>query len=345
MEVKKIVLTGGPCAGKTKILEYLVKELEKEGFYVIVVPETASQYISNNILPNDDREHTLMFQDIILHTQLVKEEAAETYAEFIKDKNNIIILYDRGIMDNRAYFSQTDYDNLLKKYNINELELLDKYDLVIDLISTATLKKDSYELNETRSEDIEKASQIDKLTSLAWTLHKNLKVVKPTEKLEEKADIVLNLIHDLINNNLVSDYVSVEIEQNSPIFDEFDENNSKKISIEHIWLDIDDGFDYVITRKKYNSYTSYALKKIDGDEVVRSNKITQEEYLWFIDLYGIKYEEIIEKIVHIDKGNYFQIVTKDDKVYLETKKENIEYIPGNIVLKKQKGKTLIKQKI
>lgn len=346
MEVKKIVLTGGPCAGKTKILEYLRKELTEAGYYVLVVPETASEYIKNNVLPNEEREHTLMFQDIIMYTQYVKEQLTEKYADFIKDKQDIIILYDRAIMDSRAYFSQSDYEDILRKYDINEMEMIDKYDLVIDLISTATLKKECYSLNDTRSEDIEKASRIDSLTSVAWLLHRNLKVIKPTDTLDEKAVMVLNYVYYLLNNCQQCEDVMVEIDKEKSSLSVYHEDNAKKIDLKRIFLDHVNGdyIDYVITRRQYNHQVSFVFDKINNGVLERSKRISAEDYLKLLDIYGVKKIENLEQIVFVDNGNYFQIVSQNDKLFLQTSEENLEYIPENIVLKNKDIKKVIRKK-
>ena len=194
MNIYKIVLTGGPCAGKTKVFDYVKNELEKDNYYVISVPETAREKILNGIVPYNDREHTLKFQDYMLQYQSLKEDIAYDYAlnikdkdfKFIKDKKGIVILYDRSMLDNRAYLPLYDFENLLDKYNYKELDILSKYDLVIDLISTATLKQEAYVTDEARSESKEVSAQLDEYTTHSYLLHHNLKVVKPTENIEEK---------------------------------------------------------------------------------------------------------------------------------------------------------------
>jgi len=346
MKVYKIVLTGGPCAGKTKILGSLSKELEKLGYYVIVVPETASEYIRNKVIPNDtNRKHTLMFQDLMLCTQYVKEESSENYAEFIKDKHEVVILYDRAIMDNRAYLNQEDYDNLLKKYDINQLKLLDKYDLVIDLISTATAKKESYELNDTRTEPIELASARDKLTSLAWLLHRNLKVIKPTEELDDKKEIVLCYINNLLTNNQKNESVTIEVDKEKMNYDRYDDNNSKTINIKRVYLNNmrNTESNYILNKRQYNGQVSYVLDKINKDVIESSNPISREEYIETISSCGVKKIEDLDVLSFIDNGNHFRIINKEGDTYLETEFKNIPCIPDFIPVKNKDSKTLIKQ--
>ena len=47
----KIVITGGPCAGKTTALSKLEKHFTGLGFRVIFINETATELILNGIAP------------------------------------------------------------------------------------------------------------------------------------------------------------------------------------------------------------------------------------------------------------------------------------------------------
>ena len=48
MPVHKIVVTGGPCGGKTTALSRIKIELSRLGYTVLVVPESATQLISRS---------------------------------------------------------------------------------------------------------------------------------------------------------------------------------------------------------------------------------------------------------------------------------------------------------
>ena len=51
MEITKIVITGGPCAGKSSAMEYLDEELSRIGYKVIFVAETATELMSGGVSP------------------------------------------------------------------------------------------------------------------------------------------------------------------------------------------------------------------------------------------------------------------------------------------------------
>ena len=72
----KIVLTGGPCSGKSSALSRLTQLLESRGYKVITVPEAATTLILNGISPsaNISMED---FQNFVLDTQLAYEKAFE----------------------------------------------------------------------------------------------------------------------------------------------------------------------------------------------------------------------------------------------------------------------------
>ena len=50
--VHKIVITGGPCGGKSTAMSYIQNEFTKRGFTVLIVPETATELVLAGISPN-----------------------------------------------------------------------------------------------------------------------------------------------------------------------------------------------------------------------------------------------------------------------------------------------------
>lgn len=339
MDIYKIVLTGGPCAGKTTVIEFVKEKLIKDGYYVIVVPETAAELIRNGIKPNDDRNHTLRFQELVLETQARKEKIAEAYCEFIKNTNieeikkckGIVVLYDRGIMDNRAYLSYEDYNNMLKKYNYNELELIDKYDLVINLISLATTNPELYCLDEVRYETPEEAARRDMITSGAWLLHRNLKLVKPTKDVKDKANIVLGHIYDLIEKKRKDEMVQFEIDKDKTDLSCYGNDNSKKIKITTFNLRTLDNTNFILDKREYGGNVSFIINDINE----KTNKpITQQQYDKLIHSATITVEKCQDILHIIDNGNYYKIIEDGNILMLHVHHNNVLEIPKNIVLKK-----------
>ena len=75
--ITKIVLTGGPAAGKTTLVSRVLKEFKQEdGWRVITIPETATELISGfGIKPFDNCMSMLQFQDFVVGDQIHKEKA------------------------------------------------------------------------------------------------------------------------------------------------------------------------------------------------------------------------------------------------------------------------------
>ena len=135
MNLTKIVLTGGPCAGKTKVFEALKKHISQKGIKLIAVAETATELINGGVRPYEAKK-IMDFQDIVYSLQKCKEDMAQKALGINKGEERCVILFDRAIIDNKAYLPrQEDFDYLLTKYGNSEINLLDSYDYVINLFS------------------------------------------------------------------------------------------------------------------------------------------------------------------------------------------------------------------
>ena len=76
MELHKIVITGGPSAGKTTGLSWIQNAFSKLGYTVLFVPETATEFISGGVAPwtcGTNRDYQLCQVDL----QLKKEQLFE----------------------------------------------------------------------------------------------------------------------------------------------------------------------------------------------------------------------------------------------------------------------------
>ena len=184
--VKKIVLTGGPSSGKSSSLELIEKHLTSLGYVVLIVNESATELINSGIKPfGENKLKMIDFQNVILRYQLFKENLVEETANNYMDKD-IVILYDRGVMDNKAYITDLEFESLLKKYDLNEQDLINRYDLVIHLETGAKRKYYVTDNNKARYENVEEAIELDNRTYNAWINHNNLHKIKCYEKFEDK---------------------------------------------------------------------------------------------------------------------------------------------------------------
>lgn len=199
--VAKIVLTGGPCAGKTTTIAKLEEHLIEKGYHVLVLNECATEMIKEGIRPFGDYQATVYdFENEILKLQLYKEERLKDFIEKYDDDVKIVILYDRGAVDIKAYLGEENYNRMLKENNLKHEDLLNEYDLVIHMITVAaeTQNKYSNATNKARFEEANEAVDLDNRTSEAWSKHKNLKVAPVCDLLEEKINIVIGYVDELL---------------------------------------------------------------------------------------------------------------------------------------------------
>lgn len=198
----KIVLTGGPCAGKTTTIAKIKEDLENLGYHVLLLNECATEIINLGIRPfGDPKVDVYDFQNEILNLQVFKEKRLIDIVSKLPDDTKCILLSDRGVIDNKAYLGTEKFNKLLEENNLVEEEVLNQYDMVIHLVTVATNNENKYNnsANSARFEDdIDEVIDLDKRTNEAWSKHKNLKVVEATNTIDEKIEKVINIIHDFL---------------------------------------------------------------------------------------------------------------------------------------------------
>ena len=200
-QITKIVLTGGPCAGKTSALVHIRKSLTELGYHVITVPETATELISGGITPYNMSSKS-DYQNFQMQLQSQKERIFIEAAQ-IHPAEKIIIIFDRALIDSKAYMSESDFIDRLKKLNLSEAELHDRYDGVFHLVSAACGATEFYTLanNGARAESVEEAAELDKRLINAWKNNKNFYIIDNSTDFENKInrlnDAILNLLEKI----------------------------------------------------------------------------------------------------------------------------------------------------
>ena len=115
VKISKIVLTGGPCAGKTTALTWINNYFSKRGYTVLNVSETATELITNGVAPWTCRTN-YDYQTFQIKLQKIKEEIFDNAAKTMKN-DKIIVVCDRGILDNKAYMKDVEFKRILKELN------------------------------------------------------------------------------------------------------------------------------------------------------------------------------------------------------------------------------------
>lgn len=70
----KVALTGIPSSGKTTVINGILERFTEQGYRVLIVPETATEFINSGITPvGENKIDPLIFQELVLRKQLVKK--------------------------------------------------------------------------------------------------------------------------------------------------------------------------------------------------------------------------------------------------------------------------------
>lgn len=185
MKRKKIVLTGGPCGGKTTMTRMLAKAFEND---LVVVPESASLLFSGGFPRWQDDDAKRSLQRAVYHVQCNLEQS---FACHYKDMNMIL---DRGTVDGAAYWPDGSED-YFKKLGTSLEKELSRYDLVIYLESAG---QEAYEANRkrnpNRTETWEEARLLDEVTRKLWSQHPKMLVVENSRSFSDKIVKALGLV-------------------------------------------------------------------------------------------------------------------------------------------------------
>lgn len=333
MLVSKIVLTGGPCAGKTTALSRIEENLIEQGYQVFVVSESATELIKGGIRPFGDKRISMIeFQNLIVKYQLSKEQIYLDAIKCLPEDRKCVIIYDRGVIDNKAYIGSDQFNIVLQTLNLNELNLMDNYDMVIHLVTAAEGLDYTTENNKARTESKEEAIALDKKTMNAWIGHNNLKIIDNCVKFEEKMNKVLDEINNLLGNPVSirqqKKYI-VDIEKSNF---EFINNNSIKIDIEQTYLDDYSGYEKRLRKRTVGGENTYyftaQIKDINGiSKVLTDKKITEKDYYKLLDSNQKKFTINKTRYSFIDNKQYFKLDIFENNLALlevEATKENKE---------------------
>lgn len=341
MKIVKVVLTGGPGGGKTSVLNAIKNlTITEEGYKNIIklgdkkiklvtISETATELISSGIPPTE-AERIYDFQDILFEIQKSKEESSIKSLRFGYDTDIILFLYDRGLLDGMAYLDKKgEFEDIMASKDVKELDILDKYDLVVDLLSTATCAPEKYgfESNEARFEDVEWAKSVDRKTSAAWVGHRNMKLFDSGVSLEEEVNNVIEYLKDYILNgsNIEKEEYFIE---NSPVsFSKYNDVNSRRINVvnTHIDFGIDNVVDTILVKRTYRGYSTYFLQFVTkGSEkarIIKDERIDENTYKRLLTRYDIKNVEEKKELSFVEGKHLYKVSFYNDFTTLEVEKD------------------------
>ena len=334
--VSKIVLTGGPCAGKTRSLTKIEEHFEELGYKVIIVPETATILINGGIRcfgnkALDDFE----FQNYILNMQLQHERFFEECAKSFKEDNKCIIIYDRGTLDGNAYIDNDGFNRLLQYNNLSKIDLLDHYDTVIHLVTAAKGAEKYYTLdnNGARTETIDEARVKDELAMISWSEHTNLHIVDNSTDFDEKINRVINIVSKSIGSNIVVRKQRKYLVDISNLSQEF-YNYYSPIEIEQSYM-IDNEYEKRLRRRNIDGVNKYyyTVQSQDrkGSSIVHTDrKISENEYYELLN--SNNFDKTITKIRYsfVYNNEQYRLDIFDNMCILESNYDSNLILPSGI---------------
>jgi predicted ATPase len=185
-ERRRVVLTGGPGAGKTALLELIRQSFCK---HVEVLPEAASILFGGGFPRDEDEACRRAAQRAIFHIQRELEAVGDSHAA-------AIVLCDRGTVDGLAYWPGDPQDYWSAVGTTLRAELA-RYHAVIHL-RTPGLETGYNHQNPLRTESAAAAADADARIDRAWAPHRRRFIIESSADFLEKAARALEVLRDEI---------------------------------------------------------------------------------------------------------------------------------------------------
>lgn len=184
-KLKLVVLTGGPGAGKTAVLEMAKRSLCQ---HVSVLPEAASIVFGGGFLRKESLPARKAAQRAIYYMQRELERLIDDEHE------SAIALCDRGTLDGLAYWPEAEEAFWREINTTREIEIA-KYAAVIHL-RTPALDHGYNHSNPVRKESAIQAAEIDSRIVTAWNGHPRRYFIESSSDFVSKASQALSLIRE-----------------------------------------------------------------------------------------------------------------------------------------------------
>ena len=174
--VPRIVITGAPGSGKTKLIERLKAEPLLDGF--VYLPEAARQLLTER---PELRGKWSQFHREIYALQTSRETAASGKP----------LITDRGTVDAYAFHPET-----LSEVGTSPEQEYRRYSLVIQLGTAASIATREWKTDDIRRESREEAMEIEKAITGAWQGHPNYRFVPAAMQIDDKYTALWRLIRE-----------------------------------------------------------------------------------------------------------------------------------------------------
>lgn len=346
-EIKRIVLTGGPCAGKTTALVRITEYFSNRGYKVFTIPEVPTLYSLGGwsyLTPNRDLYYE--GERAILETQMALEDSFMRLAETCQKP--VLIVCDRGTLDISAYISPEMWNDITEKAGTDTNALRNRYDAVLHLVSAAdgaeqyyTTATNAARYEQMNEEGLRIARELDKKVIKAWTGHPHLRVINNNDDFNAKLNRVLKEIAHVIG---VPQPIEEERKYMVEIIGELPECTESIIT--QTYLVGDPGVEIRLRRRewagKFVNILTTKTKVSQTEELVTERQIANNLYESMLQQ-ADPYRHTIHKLrkSFIWKGQYFELDSYqgalDGLVILETKgircHEDVKFPPFLRVIK------------
>ncbi|MCL2664398.1 MAG: AAA family ATPase [Defluviitaleaceae bacterium] len=282
-DIKKIVITGGPCGGKSTALSRIEKRFSSLGYHVMFASETATDMITGGAVPW--MGCNVEFQAALMTIQRKKEQV---YAQWAAQSGcpRVLLVCDRGSLDNRAYMTGREFAKVAEMLGTNEIELRDNYDAVFHLVTAANGAAQFYTTanNTARKESPAEAAALDDKLVAAWTGHPHLRVIDNSTGFDEKISRLLGEIAGFLG--VPEPY---EIERKflivCPDLEMLEKmQNCKKVDIIQTYLRPEGAGEEIRVRQRgaggHYIFTETLKKRVtDVKRIETERRLTRDEYL------------------------------------------------------------------
>lgn len=202
--IKRIVLTGGPCAGKTTALVKVIEHFSSLGYKVFTIPEVPTMFTQAGMnYLTSNKAFFFEGEKATMRTQLSLEDSFYQMAKTIDGP--VLIICDRGTMDISAYLSEEQWNQIIGDLGYTTHQLRERYDAVLHLVSAAdgaeqyyTTSNNAQRLEQADEKGLQIARQLDKKVIEAWTGHPHQRVINNHDDFNNKLNRVLKEISNVL---------------------------------------------------------------------------------------------------------------------------------------------------
>lgn len=319
LHIPKVVVTGGPCGGKTTGMSYCVEKLGDIGFKVFLVEEMATRFKKAGLdLKSLSKSQFFRFEEEVLRMQLAWEDSMSRLAEDHLRTNpgsKPLVLTDRGTMDGEPYIGKERFAAIVHANYLKIPEIRDRrYNGAVHLVTAANGAEDYYqcENNSARWETAEQARETDEKTIKAWTGVPHLSIIDNSTDFQGKIRRTFQAMCRILG-------VPVPIEYERKFLVESIDWDKilhyTTVDIEQVYLFSSNEEEEIRVRKRGqdNSYIYFKTRKVQTDTLGKrletEHMITAAEYFDEIDAHADSMRSPVRKkrTLFPWKNQYFEL--------------------------------------